>query len=99
METTIDKLLDQAVEKLPPVRKMLYKRLLKRDEVRADITSVLVHKLQADTVALSLLPTMGDEAFTASTPFSIDPDKLDKFLEVIFKYLPIILDIIFKFFV
>jgi hypothetical protein len=99
METNINALLDQAIEKLPLVRRMLYKRLVKNEEARRDVCAVLIHKLQADSNAMALLPNMSLDSFTATTPFTIDPDKLAKFLEILVKYLPMILDIIFKFFV
>lgn len=99
METTIDSLLDKAVDKLPPVRRLLYRRLLTNKKNRENVSALLITKLENDEDACSCLPVVGDASFTASTPFSIDPDNLDKFLAIIVKYLPMILEIIFKFFV
>ncbi len=99
METTLDAQLDNAVNRLPPVRRAIYKRLLKSAEVRADVCDVLLLKLQSDSAAMALVPSSGQESFTATTPFSIDPENLEKWLAIIVKYLPMVLDILFKFFV
>ena len=104
MSTTITKsvndLIDDAIESLPFIRRRMVKRNLQRNpENREEIADrVLLRMSEDDRVA----PVMGagfaagiaSGTITASTPVGIDVDKLKQIMELIFEYLPKILQLL-----
>lgn len=103
-QITLNEAIDLAVEQLGPIRRAAVKRHFRNQQVRARFAEDLASKLVEDDGCCELVPQMavvaavGDSEFTADVPFGIDPDKLQKFLEIIVTYLPKILAIILPLF-
>lgn len=104
-ETTFATLVDEAIEKLGPIRRMILKRQMKSETYRQTLYDNLAAKccdeLDEETVAqfYSKFDDNGiDESFDAHAALAIDPERLSKLLDLIIKYLPQILAIIFQLF-
>lgn len=97
---TFDELLDDAVERLPWLRRRVAKRRLRSQDARQGAIDELRLKLCDDEEckSMGLHPVMASAAVVATTPFAIDIDNLERLLELIIKYLPQILDIILPLF-
>ena len=93
---TLNESLDLAVAKLPPLRKRVTERRLKNAKVREAVLDELALKLAEDDEC-PCQAIMQDSGFTSETRFELDLDNLEKFLQIIIKYLPTILEIVLKF--
>lgn len=101
MNLTIHEAIDKAVAKMRPVRRAVMQRRLQNEEYRSRVADELLLKLWDDKTCCSLIPDLNvaksSDAFTASTPFAIDPGNIEKFLDIVLKYLPQILELLLKF--
>jgi hypothetical protein len=103
-QITLNQAIDLAVDQLGPIRRAAVKRHFRNQPVRARFAGDLASKLVEDDGCCELVPAMavvaavGDSEFTADAPFGINPDNLQKFLEIIITYLPKILAIILPLF-
>lgn len=100
---TISEALDMAVAKLPPLRRTVMRMRLRSEGFRSRTLAELRLKLSEDAECCAMLGDsfgagLADESFGDETPFSIDLGNLEQFLQLILKYLPQILEIIFKLF-
>lgn len=97
--TTLNTLIDEAVDKLPPVRKRALKRLLSNPKWRAEVVDHVAERLVDQPCCKSFGATLNSETFDGNTPLAasaIDPDLKKKILDLIMQILPIILSIFFK---
>jgi hypothetical protein len=86
-------LVDEAIDKLPLVRRKLVKRRMNNAAYREELcASCMSH-------CMSAMPSFAVQAGDADefTAFSLDLTTIDKLLELIVKYLPTIIDLILKF--
>ena len=97
---TVDEMIDNAIEDLPFVRRRIVKRKLANNpEKRAEIADQVLLALSKDETTDTAFGDgtaqgFASGAITAQTPIGIDVDKLAKILELIFTYLPKILDLL-----
>lgn len=100
-DLTINQAIDLAVAKMRPIRRAVMQRRLKNADYRKSVADELTLKLWDDAECCALVPAFNaakaSDAFGAATTFAIDPGNLDKFLEIIMKWLPQILEMILKF--
>lgn len=101
MNLTIHEAIDQAVAKMRPIRRAVMQRRLQNEDYRAQVADELLLRLWADKGCCTLVPELNlakaQDAFTATSTFAIDPENLEKFLEIVLKYLPQILELLLKF--
>ncbi len=99
-QLTLNEAVDQAIETLPLFRRIPMKFKMRNRKLRAQVVSDLRVKLydDPDFEKFGLVQAFGSDEFTADTPFNIDIDNLAKFLELIIKYLPAIIEIFIKLF-
>lgn len=103
-QTTFATLVDQAIEELGPFRRMLLRRQMKSETYAQTLYDSLAaqccDELDEETVAAFYVKVSDDtdEKFDAHAALAIDPDRLAKILELIIKYLPQILALIFQLF-
>ncbi len=93
---TLNEALDLAVAKLPPLRRRVTERRLKNVKFREAVLDELALQLSEDEECPCRAVLQGD-TFTAETRFEIDLDNLERFLQIIIKYLPTILELVLKF--
>jgi hypothetical protein len=97
---SVNELIDDAIESLPPFRRGMVKRNLARNPAkREEIADRVLMRMSEDE---RISPVMGagfaagiaSGAITASTPVGIDVDKLKQIMDLIFEYLPKILQLL-----
>ncbi len=97
---TVDEMIDNAIERLPFLRrKIVNHNLAHNPHRREEIADRVLLELSKDSAAeaifgSSIAAGIESGAITAKTPIGIDVDKLAKILELIFTYLPKILDLL-----
>jgi len=100
---SVDEMIDDAIERLPFLRRKIVQRNLARNpEKREEIADQVLLKMSEDPQASavfgsSIAAGMASGSITAKTPFSLDIDKLEQLIQLILKYLPQILQL-FKLF-
>lgn len=96
---SLDEALDLAVNKLGPLRERVMRRRLRNAEYRESVLDELALKLSAcpDCASLGIQTVFSSSGFSAHTPFQINLDNLERFLQIIIQYLPTILDLVLKF--
>jgi hypothetical protein len=101
MNLTINEAIDKAVAKMRPIRRAVMQRRLQNTDYREQVADELLLKLWADKGCCTLVPELGiakgSDSFTATTTFAVDPENLEKFLQIILTYLPQILELILRF--
>lgn len=97
---TLDQLLDEAVEKMPWLRRRVMKRRLRRKKNREAVIDELRLKLADDSRVqeMGMASMMLSEDVTGETPLPIDLDQLERLLQIIIEYLPTIIELIMAFF-
>jgi hypothetical protein len=92
----IDDAVDMAVERLPLIRRRVLQRRLRNADYRRTFTDELLLKLHddEDCCAIGMQTTIA----AGEREFGFDPANLQKFLEIIIKYLPQLLAIILPLF-
>lgn len=96
---SVDEMIDDAIERLPFLRRNIVKRNLARNPAkRVEIADQVLLALSEDTAAKTAFGAgisegIASGAITAQTPIGIDVDKLEQILALIFKYLPQILQL------
>lgn len=93
---TLNEALDLAVAKLGPLRKKVTERRLRNAKYREAVLDELALKLSEDKDCPCQAIIAGP-SFSADQKFELDLDNLEKFLQIIIKYLPTILEIVLKF--
>lgn len=98
MQITLDQALDAAVDKLPFVRRRVMKNRLRSSRYRETLLAELVLKLHddQDCCAMGMQPLMANAS--GATVFTFDPSQLAAFLELILKYLPLLLELLLPLF-
>lgn len=102
VQTTLNLSVDKAIEQLPLFRRLPIRiKFRMNPRFRANVIADLRVKIydDPDFEQLGLLQSFGSDTFTADTPFSIDIDNLEKLLQLIIKYLPMLIDLFSKLFV
>ena len=94
--TTMNEMLDQAVEKLPPLRKRIMKRILSNPERREEVIDLCAVKLVENPKLKGYASTFNAETFDGNTEMGINPDNLKIILDALMKFLPILLQLFFK---
>lgn len=100
--TTMNKLIDEAAEKLPFLRKRVMKRLLAVPSTREEIVDICALKLsensalKAHTKTFNAAETFNSESFTGDTPIGIDPDIKKIIIDALMKLLPLLIQLFFK---
>lgn len=94
--TTMDKLLDEAVDKLPPLRKRVMKRILGSPERRAEVIDLCAVKLAENPKLKGYAATFNSEDFDGETEMGVNPDTLKVILDALMKFLPILISLFFK---
>lgn len=101
MNLTIHEAIDKAVAKMRPVRRAVMQRRLQNEDYRARVADELLLKLWDDKGCCAMVPALNlarsSDVFTATSTFAIDPENLEKFLDLVLKYLPQILEMLLKF--
>lgn len=101
MNLTINEAIDKAVAKMRPIRRAVMQRRLQNADYREQVANELLLKLWDDKNCCALVPELGiakgSDSFTATTTFAVNPENLEKFLQIILTYLPQILELILKF--
>lgn len=95
-QITLSESIDEAVERLPFFRRKVYQRRLKNNRFRKAFVEDLTVKLYDNDEVAGMVPvaTFAGESFGEDTPFSIDIDNFERFLQIIIEYLPKIMEII-----
>ena len=93
---SLNEALDLAVAKLPPLRKRVTERRLKNPKVREAVLDEMALKLSEDKDCPCKV-MMASETFSADMKMELNLDNLEKFLQIIIKYLPTILELVLKF--
>lgn len=90
---TVSQLVDDAIDSLPPLRRRLTKGYFRRKpEERDELESRMMLAISDDSdFEVSYADGMRSGAITASTPLQLDPAKVQQWIELFLKYLPIIL--------
>ncbi len=98
MQITLDQALDAAVDKLPFVRRRVMKNRLRSNQYRENLLAELVLKLHddEDCCAMGMQPLMAGAS--GATVFTFDPSQLAAFLDLILKYLPLLLNLLLPLF-
>lgn len=97
---TINEFIDEAVEQLPGLRRRIVKRAFARNpQEKQDVADRLMLAMSEnpEIKAMGLATGFVSGAFKADTPFAIDLDNLERFLQIVVEYLPKILEIVLKF--
>lgn len=94
--TTMNAMLDQAVEKLPPLRKRIMKRILSNPERREEVIDLCAVKLAENPKLKGYAATFNAESFDGNTEMGINPDNLKIILDALMKFLPILIQLFFK---
>lgn len=91
-----------AVERLPWLRRVVLQRRLRNKAYREAVEQELACRCADDDECCRLVPAFAamssQENYSTAQEFAIDLDNLEKFLQIIIKYLPQIIELIFKFF-
>lgn len=95
-EISLSEALDLAVAKLPPLRRKVTERRLKNAKYREAVLDELAVSLSEDEECPCRAILQGP-SFTPQGKFQIDLDNLERFLQIIIKYLPTILELVLKF--
>ena len=99
---SMSELLDQAVEKLPKLRKRVTKRRLENPKFRATLLDELCLKCCEDDNCVAILgayaPALLAGTLSTTDKFSLDLDQLERFLQILIEYLPKLLEIILPLF-
>lgn len=86
---SVRELTDQAINKLPWARRKSAQWMMRRHG--EEIVDHMIAKLCDEPECSDCVPMMNAEGFDGSMKLAIDPDKIAKWIELILKYLPIIL--------
>lgn len=93
---SLSEALDLAVAKLPPLRRRVTERRLKNAKYRETVLDELAVKCSENDDCPCKTIMQGSE-FTSDMKFELNLDNLEKFLQIIIKYLPTILELVLKF--
>jgi hypothetical protein len=93
---SLNEALDQAVASLGPIRRRVNEKRLKNPKYRDAVLDELAMRLSEDKDC-PCQAIMAADGFSATTRFELDLDNLEKFLQIIIKYLPTILELVLKF--
>lgn len=99
--TTVSEQIDIAIEGLPHFRrKMIQRHYARKPEEREALEDAMMASLAKDPEieTLGFGTAFSSGRMSARDPFSIDMDKLEKFLQLIIKYLPTLLEILLPLF-
>lgn len=99
-QKTFASLVDQAIEELPSFRRNILKRQMKSEKYQQTLYDALAAQCCDELCEedAALLYSGVDEEFDAHAALAIDPERLGKILDLIIKYLPQILALIFQLF-
>lgn len=95
-EVSLAELVEQAIEKLGPVRRRVSKLRMRSEAYREHVYAEVAAKLAEDT-SCPCCTVFAAQSFSATGRFAIDIDKIDQILALIVKYLPAILELVLKF--
>lgn len=97
METlTLNSLIDQSVDQVPPFRRLVFKTLLRNPKTRNAFAAVLVDKMADEPCCSVVCAAAASDDFDGEVMLAINPDNLKAILDFIAKILPIILQIFLK---
>lgn len=105
--TTIAEAVSAAVQQLPPLRRWFATRMMAKQKVREDVYTMVAMKLAESSRAAAMMPPASYTALAAKPPGSgygateveVYTADWSSFLKLLMEYLPMILDIIMKYFV
>lgn len=100
---SMSELLDMAVEKLPFLRRRVAQLRLRNSKYRTAFLDELTLKCCDNAESSEILGTVAcvglmSGEITTTTKFAIDPDKLERLLQILIEYLPKLLEIILPLF-
>ena len=95
-KTTMNKMLDEAADKLPPLRQRIVKRILKSKEGRAELVDLAALKLSENPACKDHVETFNSATFTGDTEMAINPDNLKIIIDALMKLILILIQLFFK---
>lgn len=93
---SLNSLIDQSVDKVPPFRRMVYRSLLANPRVRNAFSVHLVDEMKSEPCCSEIALMAASDEFNGEVTMAINPDNLKAILDFIMKILPILLQIFLK---
>ena len=94
--TTMNSLLDQAIEAMGPLRKRVYTRLMNDPTLKANVVDHLALSSMSLACCSECAGAFNKDDFTGEMTLAINPDNLKKWLDWIIANLPSIIALILK---
>jgi len=94
--TTLNKMLDEEVSKLPWLKRKIVQRSLKDPDNREELVERITLKLAENKRLQKMQATFGAEEFTGDTPIAISPELKQIIMDILKQVLPLLLAMIFK---
>lgn len=90
---SLNSLIDQAVDQMPPIRRRAYKRLLARPLIHAEIADHVASEMVDEPCCAQVVACASCDDFDGNVMMAVDPENLKAILDFIMKILPLIIKI------